>query len=430
MDCTKQPPRRPSNKGIAGIVGLARMTDKARAFNGKNLGEYLYGEDSGLDAEVLEFINIIGSEYAEAAAKMNDVKLSSLALEKAQKSAAEIEAFNKKKLEQEPQDERHIQMRKERIAKYAPERTDIKTVFQSMELDDWGGFREKDLTVEPPRCPYMRSVAGIVAVARMADKARAAKAGLLGEYNYGADSPLDSITLKFLDVSADEFSQAAYQNPNDIELGEWLQENTNRSNAEISAFNARRINAGRSGDYRKYLLSWRDEICPERTDLDTFFDLMDYDDERCFGLVDLTRHAPRSPYDTSVGGLTALGRMIDKAQAYNSNTLGDYYYGEDCLVDSSLLEFLSSNPDEFAEALKEHTTDEAVVEWLGKCLQKQAVEKFNQKMWQLGPENEEQQALLNGVISSSDASRSELETFFAIMVLDDTVSFARLKTGV
>ena len=27
MDLTKQPPRRPSNTGMAGLAGLARMTD-------------------------------------------------------------------------------------------------------------------------------------------------------------------------------------------------------------------------------------------------------------------------------------------------------------------------------------------------------------------------------------------------------------------
>ena len=33
MDLTRQPPRRPTNLGIAGIVGAARLTDKARSHN-------------------------------------------------------------------------------------------------------------------------------------------------------------------------------------------------------------------------------------------------------------------------------------------------------------------------------------------------------------------------------------------------------------
>jgi len=430
MNLTKQPPRRPSNTGIAGIVGLARMTDKARAYNNKTLGEYLYGETSGLDVIVLKFINMTANEYAEATDEMNDAELSFLALKKSKKRKEEIEAFNKEQLEKTPQDERHRQMLKERVARYAPERTDIKTVFQSMELDDWGSFRQRDLAKGPPRSPYIRSVAGIVGVARMSDKARAARDGLLGEYKYGTDSPLDKIILGFLDVSAGDFSQAAYQNPNDIELGEWIRANTNRSNAEISAFNAQRTNFGRSGKYRELLLKYRAGICPERTDIDTFFELLDYEDECSFGLVDLTRHAPRNPYDTSVGGLTALGRMIDKGRAHNTGTSGDYRYG--CLIDCYLLEFLGLDADEFAAGLKEHATDEAVVEWLGERLKnpRQEIEEFNQSMWKLAPENEEQQALLDRVVAKCDQSRTELESFFAIMVLDDAITLARLKAGI
>lgn len=408
------------------------MTDKARAYNNETLGEYLYGEDSGLDVAVLKFINMAANEYAELADEMNDAALSSFALKKAQKSPEEIEAFNKEKLEEEPQDERHRQLLKERVAKYAPERTDIKTVFQSMELDDWGSFRERDLTKSPPRSPYARDVAGIVGVARMGDKERAARTDLLGEYNYGADSGLDTSILEFLDISADDFSEAAYQNPNDIELGEWVLENIDRSSAEISAFNAQRTSAGYFGEYRKLLLRWRSRLCPGRTDLNTFFDLLDYDDERSFGLVDLARHAPRNPYDTSVGGLTALGRMVDKGRAYNGDTLGGYWYGEDSGIDRRLLEFLGLNQDEFAEVLKEHATDEAVVEWLGERLQKpqQVVEEFNQNLQKLGPTNEAQQVLLNRVVAEFDPSQTELESFFAIMVLEDVIDFARLKAGI
>ena len=53
MDLTKQPPRRPSNTIVAGIAGLARMTDKARANNNEKLGDFKYGDESGLDREVL-----------------------------------------------------------------------------------------------------------------------------------------------------------------------------------------------------------------------------------------------------------------------------------------------------------------------------------------------------------------------------------------
>ena len=66
MDLTRQPPRRPSNASVAGIVGLARMIDKARGHNAETIGEFKYGDDSGLDVEVLEFINMDAAEFAEA----------------------------------------------------------------------------------------------------------------------------------------------------------------------------------------------------------------------------------------------------------------------------------------------------------------------------------------------------------------------------
>ena len=65
MNLTKQPPRRPSNLSISGIVGLARMTDKARAYNNETLGEYLYGGESGLDRKILDFLSISDEQFAE-----------------------------------------------------------------------------------------------------------------------------------------------------------------------------------------------------------------------------------------------------------------------------------------------------------------------------------------------------------------------------
>ena len=85
MDLTRQPPRRPSNAGVAGIIGLARMIDKARGHNAETIGEFKYGDDSGLDVEVLEFINMNAAEFAEAVDELDDEVLGVLALERAQK---------------------------------------------------------------------------------------------------------------------------------------------------------------------------------------------------------------------------------------------------------------------------------------------------------------------------------------------------------
>jgi hypothetical protein len=432
MNLTKQPPRRPSNVNMGGIVALARMTDKSRATSEELEGAYKYGEISGLDRELLAFINMTADEFAAAAEELDDAALSELVLEKAQKSPEEIEAHNKEQLEREPADEMHRRLLVERLALYAPGNTEIKTVLASMELDDWGAFRDADLTKAPPRTPYLRSVLGIVALARMGDKARAAKVDLLGEYRYGEASSLDTNILGFLGIGQEDFMEGAYQNPNDIELGEWIRQRCERTAREISAFNAARTDGGRADASRQGFETRRAEICPERTDINTWFNLLDYDDEKSFGLVDLTRHPPRSPYSVDVGGVVALARMIDKGRAHNSDTLGDYWFGPDSGIDRGVLGLLGLEVDEFAAALKECPTDEPVVEWLGERLDKpqDEIDTFNQEMRLFGPSNERHWGFLRGAISRLDPSRTDIETFFALTVLDDQVSFARSKSSV
>ncbi len=434
MDLNKQPPRRPTNMGMAGIAGLARMTDKARGHNDELIGEYVYGDASGLDKGVLEFLGMSADEYAEAADSMDDGELSELALKKSGKDASEIAAFSKEQVEREPQDDRHRQLLVERVATYAPERTDVKTVYQSMELDDWGMFRELDLTAGPPRTPYLRSVAGIVGAARMADKARGAKAGKLGEFKYGDDSGLDRAILEFLGIGADEFLEGAYANPNDLELGEWIGQRSSPGPSRISALNARLTVYGlRTPGYEERFAKRREEICPDRPDVQTFFDLIDIDDQQSFGIVDLTRRPPRSAYDTGLGGITGLGRSIDKGRAHLSGHLGDYWFGEDSGFDRRIFEFLGLSQDEFTACLQECADDQSVLTWLGKGRlgkSQEEIEAFNDGLQLLGPANEQQWDFLRAMVAKLDPNRTDLGTFCGLTALDDKISFARLKAGV
>ncbi len=433
MDLTKQPPRRPSNAGFAGIVGLARMTDKARGHNAETIGLFKYGTDSGLDMEVLELVRMSAADFSEAVDTMDDDQLQTHVLEKARRSQEEIDAFNREHLEREPQDDLHRRLLEERLAKYAPDRTDIKTVFASIELDDWGDFRGLDLTQGPPRTPYLRSMFGLMCGARMADKARATKIGKLGDYKYGDDSGFDRTVLAFLELDAETFMEAAYANPNDIELSEWISERVQKIPPEICAFNAARAQHGRFGEARDRYVERRNEICPDRHDIDTFFDLIDYDDEKSFSLVDLTRHAPRSIYDTSLGGVAGLGRAIDKGRAYNTHTLGEYWYGDDSGFDRAVLAFLDTTADTFAGALKIHESDEGVLGWLGERLNgkdEQEVSAFNHSLWTTGPSNDHQWRFVRNAVGELDAGRQDICCFAAITTLDDKVSFARFKAGV
>jgi len=409
------------------------MADKARGHNEELLGEFVYGQDSGLDCEVLEFIGMSADEFAAAAHELDDAALGKLVLEKCQRSPEEIDAFNTEHLEREPQDDRHRQMLVDRVARYAPGRTDIRTGFQSIELDDWGAFREADLTDGPPRTPYLRSVIGIVGGARMADKARARRSGKLGEYRYGDDSGLDRGILAALGMDEATFLEAAYQNPNDTELGECISSRVEVSQARITAHNAYTTSYGlRTAEAGERFLQRRREVCPERTDIETFLDLIDLDDQQSFGIVDLNRRAPRSPYDTGVGGIVSLARMVDKGRAHLSGTLGTYWFGSDSGVDRQLLEFLGLDQSGFEQLLRANATDQAVGEALGDRLSQPpaAIETFNERLRDYGPTSDAQWAYLRETVAHCDATRTELGTYFAMMALEDEIYFARLRTSV
>ncbi len=426
MDLTRQPPRRPSNLAVAGIVGAARMTDKARAHNEETLDEYIYGESSGLDQRVLAFLGISADAFAEAAGERDDTALGHWVLETSGKTAAEIAEFNDAALSQLPDTDAHKQRLKDRLARFAPGRTDITTVLQSMELDDWGSFWQVDLTAGPPRSACAKDIAGICGVARMADKARAERAEKIGEYKYGGDSGQDVRILTFLGISAADFQEAAVNNPNDLEIGAWVSENCSKSQDEIDAFNETLVNYGPNEASQERFDARIQEIDPSRTDITTWVALQDLDDQLSFGIIDLNRRAPRSPYNTDVYGMVQLARLIDKGRAFNSNTLGAYFYGEDSGIDRATLAFLGVSPAEFTEALKTLSTDAEVEAWLKADHPKSEtdIRAYNEQMTQMGPTTERHKAMMAKMLNQIAPDRTDINTWFALMLLDDEKTFA------
>ena len=426
MDLTHQPPRRPTNLSIAGIVGVARMTDKARADNAETLGEYIYGESSGLDQRVLTFLGISADAYAEAADEHDDAALGQWILESSGKTEAEIAEFNDAAISQVPDTEGHKQRLKDRLALFAPGRTDITTVLQSMELDDWGSFWQVDLTAGPPRSARAKDVGGICGVARMADKARAERAGKIGEYLYGDNSGQDIRILAFLGISAADFQEAAVNNPNNLEIGAWVLENTGKSQDEIDEFNDTLVNYGPNEATRERFEARCQEVDPTRTDINTWVALQDVDDQLSFGIVDLNRRAPRSPYNTDVYGMVQLARLIDKGRASNSDTLGAYFYGEDSGIDRATLGFLGISAADFTEALNSLSTDADVEAWLKANHPKSEadIKAYNERMTQMGPTDERYKALMAKMINKIAPERTDINTWFALMALDDEKTFA------
>ena len=428
MDLTRQPPRRPSNLGIGGIVGAARMADKARAHNDETLGEFLYGGESGLDRKILDLLGISDEEFAEAVDEHDDQSLSEWIVERSVASQEAIDQFNQTELERLPETDEYKQRLKDRIAKYAPGRTDIKTIIQSIELDDWGNFWQKDLTKKPPRSPRALDVAGIFGVARMADKARAAQAGKNGEYRYGGDSGQDRTILEFLKVSADEFQEAAVNNPNDCELGEWVLEQSCPQPKDIEEFNRAMVNRGaEDAEAQGYLESRIREIDPSRTDITTWAELQDLDDERAFGIIDLARHAPRSPYNTDVGGIAGLARTLDKARALSTDSIGDYWYGEDSGHDRLVLRYIGVTPQEFLNLINDLPGDNDVTSWIRTNAPKtlEGIAAFNDEMVNRRPATERHRTFFTKMIHKLDPVRTDIQTFFDLIVFADEKEFEK-----
>ena len=426
MDLTRQPPRRPSNLGIAGIVGAARMVDKARAHNDETLGEFLYGEDSGLDRKILALLGISAEEFAAAADKQNDQSLNRWIAERSVASQEAIDQFNQTELERLPETDEYKQRLKDRIAKYAPRRTDVKTILQSVELDDWGNFWQRDLTKKPPRSPRAIDVSGIFGVARMADKARAVQAGKNGDYRYGGDSGQDRKILEFLKVSAEDFQEAAVKNPNDCELGEWVLEQNRPQPKDIEDFNRAMVNRGaEDAEAQAYLESRIREIDPTRTDIATWAELQDLDDERAFGIIDLARHAPRSPYSTEVAGIAGLARTLDKARALNTDSIGGYWYGEDSGHDRLVLRFIGVTPQEFLNLIKDLPDDNDVTGWIHSRVPKtpDEIAAFNDEMVYRHPETERHRAIFAKLLAKLDPGRTDIQTFFDLIVFADEKEF-------
>ena len=135
MDLTKEPPRSP-NQLMAGVVSLARTTDKARAFNAGTLGEYDF--DCPHDKPLFEFLGTDGPAFA---AKVRELG-SDAAIERwvredliAERTPQAIAAFNEERRNWRP--DSHAQEYFETLQRQvAPNRPEIATWFDLLDLEE------------------------------------------------------------------------------------------------------------------------------------------------------------------------------------------------------------------------------------------------------------------------------------------------------
>jgi hypothetical protein len=138
-----------------------------------------------------------------------------------------------------------------------------------------------DLTKQPPRSARVR-LGGYVILPRMLDKGRATIAGKNGEYHYAC--PLDQRFLEFTGIDPRALKRQLKKS--DTEVLDWINAHAKhkRTPPEIVAWSAwQEQRAPDNPDSREYFNSMHKAGAPKRTDIVTWFDLLDLDDYVSFG---------------------------------------------------------------------------------------------------------------------------------------------------
>ena len=129
-------------------------------------------------------------------------------------------------------------------------------------------------------------LAGHVHLARMIDKCRAVLAGTQGEYIYPC--PLDKRLLEFTGITAEQFTGAVggrsdhARERSDDAIVEWFRKAAKPHSAdEIEQWNEMMLTRGPDTEEKwAYFKKQRDAIDPSRTDLTSWADLLDLDEQR------------------------------------------------------------------------------------------------------------------------------------------------------
>lgn len=140
-----------------------------------------------------------------------------------------------------------------------------------------------DLKKQAPRSPRVR-LGGYAILPRMLDKARATLTGTNGDYHYNC--PLDQRFTEFTGIDAEALKAELAAGKGDGEILEWITANAKfpRSAPEIEAWSAwQEKRATDNPDSRAYFNELHSAVAPQRTDIVSWFDLLDVDDYASYG---------------------------------------------------------------------------------------------------------------------------------------------------
>jgi hypothetical protein len=140
-----------------------------------------------------------------------------------------------------------------------------------------------DLTKQAPRSARVR-LGGYVILPRCLDKGRATIAGKAGEYHYAC--PLDQQFLEFAGVDPEALKKEIAAGHGDGEILDWIKVNAKhkRTPSEILAWSAWQDQRSPDNpDSREYFNSLHKLVASKRTDITSWFDVLDVDDYVTFG---------------------------------------------------------------------------------------------------------------------------------------------------
>jgi hypothetical protein len=138
-----------------------------------------------------------------------------------------------------------------------------------------------DLTKQPPRSPRVR-LGGYVILPRCLDKGRATLAGKNGEYHYAC--PLDQDFLEYAGIDPEELKK--HLTKSDSEILEWINASAKHKHtaAEIAAWSLwQEQSAPDNPGSREHFNELHKNAGPKRTDIVSWFDVLDLDDYVSFG---------------------------------------------------------------------------------------------------------------------------------------------------
>lgn len=134
MDLTRAYPRSPKIK-MAGLVQLARMIDKARAYKENQIADYIY--PCPLDKIILNFLRIDSDVFANKAIECKDEEIREWAKDILKnKRDEEFEFINNQILERSPDSEDRLKYFYEIRDRIDPTRTDINTWVDLLDLEE------------------------------------------------------------------------------------------------------------------------------------------------------------------------------------------------------------------------------------------------------------------------------------------------------